>query len=660
MIAVVPSIEEFNQALQNPRTTLLVPELKACKVKQSNLTGLPIAMCGGFALTYTLTDPNGQKWALRCFHKGSTDLQKRYDAISQTLSAINSPYFVPFQYHAQGINVGGAICPVVVMKWAQGETLGQFLENYHDDPQRLENFLRSLRNMTEDLKARHIAHGDLQPGNITVSESGSEIQLIDYDGMYVPALASAGSRERGHANFQHPQRLDHWSDRIDNFSLILLDLMTQALIKDPSLWEATGSDFDKVLLSANDFLAPEQSKNFQSLQSVSGLDDLVSKFKRVCEGSFDDIPDHLAFINDLTQYTEEQFEEYEEEQAYVGAFPVLSALDFDAASAAVGDVVELIGKVVEIKEGKTRGGKPYFFVNFKAFNYSDAVTLAVWSNSGLNMQKGYWDLYIDKWISVTGLLQPKYTRTSWNGQSYSTVSIYPTDTTNLKIIEEDEALFRLGKVKRTVKRRRSKPKPAPSVRVSRVQKSLSLNADKIVKPAANKSGRNSAELAAIFAGKSGVKSTGISSAGTNISSSVSKGASSSFSKNAGSRRPAAKPSSGLNDHLKAKFASFDTRSADKNKSTSSVSSSLLNKATVNTAAATSANTPSVTKLSQINTSANKASPSKASASANTVYQRTTYTPGTSGSKKRSSNGDGALAGTVFIFIAVAIVFLLLV
>ena len=194
------------------------------------------------------------------------------------------------------------------------------------------------------------------------------------------------------------------------------------------------------------------------------------------------------------------------------------------------------------------------------------------------------------------------------------------------------------------------------MRVSRVQKSLSLNADKIVKPAANKSGRNSA----IFAGKSGVKSTGISSAGTNISYSVSKGASSSFSKNAGSRRPAAKPSSGLNDHLKAKFASFDTRSADKNKSTSSVSSSLLNKATVNTATATSANTPSVTKLSQINTSANKASPSKASASANTVYQRTTYTPGTSGSKKRSSNGDGALAGTVFIFIAVAIVFLLLV
>ena len=81
---------------------------------------------------------------------------------------------------------------------------------------------------------------------------------------------------------------------------------------------------------------------------------------------------------------------------------------------------------------------------------------------------------------------------------------------------------------------------------------------------------------------------------------------------------------------------------------------------MNTATATSANTPSVTKLSQINTSANKASPSKASASANMVYQRTTYTPGTSGSKKRSSSGDGALAGTVFIFIAVAIVFLLLV
>ena len=53
---------------------------------------------------------------------------------------------------------------------------------------------------------------------------------------------------------------------------------------------------------------------------------------------------------------------------YIGAFPLLDASDFASALASVGRKVELIGKVVSVKEGVgKRGigkGKPYVFVNF--------------------------------------------------------------------------------------------------------------------------------------------------------------------------------------------------------------------------------------------------------------------------------------------------------
>ena len=55
------------------------------------------------------------------------------------------------------------------------------------------------------------AHADLQHGNILLvpgrSENHLAIKLIDYDGMFVPALAGKPSGEVGHPAYQHPQRL---------------------------------------------------------------------------------------------------------------------------------------------------------------------------------------------------------------------------------------------------------------------------------------------------------------------------------------------------------------------------------------------------------------------------------------------------------------------
>src|SRR5437764_106846 len=66
------------------------------------------------------------------------------------------------------------------------------------------------------------------------------VKLIDYDGMFVPALAGQKSGEVGHANFQHPQRLREGSygPEVDRFShlVIYTALRCLAVVGRP-LWE---------------------------------------------------------------------------------------------------------------------------------------------------------------------------------------------------------------------------------------------------------------------------------------------------------------------------------------------------------------------------------------------------------------------------------------
>ena len=58
-----PSLEQYNEALQHPQLALLDPAFKTASVAKSGL-GLPLALCGGFALTYTVT-AGGRKYAVR-------------------------------------------------------------------------------------------------------------------------------------------------------------------------------------------------------------------------------------------------------------------------------------------------------------------------------------------------------------------------------------------------------------------------------------------------------------------------------------------------------------------------------------------------------------------------------------------------------------------
>ena len=437
-----PSLEQYTEAFQHHKTALSDPELKQGSVVTTGL-GLPLALCGGFALTYTIKN-GARKYAVRCFHKQSNALEKRYKCISSRLVSLQSPYFVEFEFQPQGIHVAGSAFPVVKMAWASGTTLGEFVEQNYRNPSNLTNLLSSLSALAKYLELLKIAHGDIQPGNVMVSDAGKKLQLIDYDGMFIEELRSTGSSELGHRNFQHPKRSQtSWNNTLDRFAFISLNLSIRALIINPNLWGKTRSDGDSFLFKANDFANPSQSGIFCELLSQHSLTEDTNNFASICSASFDLTPsleDYVSKLNIPSIKISISNIPSKSAQQYLSAFPVLDGTNYAACLHFVGDKVELIGKIVDVREDTTYHGKPYVFINFGHWQGS-IVKISIWSEGLAALSNKPNSSWIGEWISVVGLMEPPYVSKKYK---YSHLSISITQGNQLHIINENEARYRLA------------------------------------------------------------------------------------------------------------------------------------------------------------------------------------------------------------------------
>ena len=437
-----PTLEQYNEAFQHPQLALTDPELKQGSIATTGL-GLPLALCGGFALTYTIKS-SAKKHAVRCFHKQSNALEKRYISISSRLKSLQSPYFVDFEFQPQGVRVAGKSFPIVKMAWASGTTLGEFLEQNYRNSSNLLNLRASLRTLAKYLESQDMAHGDIQPGNVMVADAGKKIQLIDYDGVFVEELRSLGSSELGHRNFQHPKRASSsWDASLDRFSFISLDLAIRALASDPELWSKTHSDGDSILFKANDFADPSRSSIFSDLVGRQDFADDAKSFAAICRSAFDKTPileDFLANRN-IPQVAITIAKTPETAAAqYLSAFPVLDATNYSLCLGFVGDKFELIGQIIEVKQDKTRHGKPYVFINFGPWQ-GQILKISIWSEGLSALTTNPTASWVGKWVSVIGLMEPPYVSRKYN---YSHLSISITQGSQLRLISEKDARFRLA------------------------------------------------------------------------------------------------------------------------------------------------------------------------------------------------------------------------
>ena len=442
-----PSLEQYNQAFQLHSKLLIDPELKSGSVATTGL-GLPLAISGGFALSYTMKSCV-TKYAVRCVHWVSKALERRYEAISRKISSLRSPYFLDFQFQSQGIKVEGISYPIVKMAWAKGETLGEFLEVNRRSAQAIAKLSASIESLAAYLEKEKIAHGDFQTGNLMVSDGGATVQLIDYDGMFVDEIKTLGSSELGHVNFQHPRRkaTNPFNHTLDRFSLITLWLALKTLQIDPSIWDKSNSELDAIIFRANDFVDPNSSSILRILSSIQQLSPHVKNFAAVCASAMEKTPSLNDFIAGrnipvslVTISMNGDIPSSRLKPDYIGAYTVLSALEYSACLKRVGDKVEVIGKIIDVKLNKTRNGKPYIFVNFGDWR-GNIFKISIWSE-GISALPSKPDAsWIGKWISVIGLMEPPYVSGKYK---YSHISITVTAIGQMTVLSETDARWRLA------------------------------------------------------------------------------------------------------------------------------------------------------------------------------------------------------------------------
>ena len=222
--------------------------------------GTPMMSSGNFAVVFKMHDPQAHKdVAVKCFLKEQEGRAESYQLIAQELAYTSSSFLTPFRYLDKEIFVESQSTndeefPVVLMDWVEGETLDRYIQSHLADPNALRLLAFQFSRLASWLLSQPFAHGDLKPDNILVRSDGT-LTLVDYDGMYVPAMEGTAARELGSHDFRHPLRTaERFNEHIDDFPLAVILLSLKALSLSPTLWNTYGAS-DRLLFSAADYRA---------------------------------------------------------------------------------------------------------------------------------------------------------------------------------------------------------------------------------------------------------------------------------------------------------------------------------------------------------------------------------------------------------------------
>ena len=220
--------------------------------------GLPVMTSGNFAVVFKMKDEqSGKFYAVKCFTKEQEGRAEAYREITKELKDVSSPYILSIRYLDKELFVDTdqtteTEFPVLLMGWVEGKTLDKYLREYLDDKYALEMLAYRFSQLAQWLIPQPFAHGDLKPDNILVREDGTLV-LVDYDGMYVPAMKGQKARELGSPDFRHPQRtVINFDEHIDDFSTVVITLTLKIISIKPLLLNQYYST-EGLLFNKNDY-----------------------------------------------------------------------------------------------------------------------------------------------------------------------------------------------------------------------------------------------------------------------------------------------------------------------------------------------------------------------------------------------------------------------
>ena len=289
-----PSISDYIEALRDAEDSL--SELKNLRLVYDD-HGHPIMSSGNFAVVFKMQAPTGEYHALKCFLRDQEERSERYRLIAEELQYVQSTYLVKFRYLESELfvdvpNTGGEEYPVLLMDWVDGIPLDRYLKTIRYNGYEKDLLAYRFSLLARWLVTQPFAHGDLKPDNICVRGDGSLV-LLDYDGMYVPALSGRKPLEQGSPHYRHPLRSTlPFDEHIDDYSLSLILLSLRAIAFDETLYVRYSSS-EYLLLSEQDQLNPYTSPVFKELNHLVLSLDFIDSYHT-----------YLKSLHDTTYYLE--------------------------------------------------------------------------------------------------------------------------------------------------------------------------------------------------------------------------------------------------------------------------------------------------------------------------------------------------------------------
>ena len=334
-----PLISEYVRAIQDASNNLdklahLVPVLDD--------HGEPYRSSGAFAVVFKMKDEQtGKCYALKCFTEEQEGRAEAYRQIADELEFVDSSYITSVKYLEKEIFVDSSCeedeFPVLLMDWIDGETMESYIAENYQDNYAMAMLCYRFCKMAAWLRSQPFAHGDIKPDNIMVRPDGN-LTLVDYDGMFVPAMKGQKSPTIGTKDFSHPLRtVDDFDETIDDFALASIALSLKAISLKPSLLDEYGAA-DRLLFSADDYCDLSKSKVMAALQEQINnkeLTTLLSMFllakakKNLALCSFRTFSISKPFydVEELIKLADLLFEKSKDEANHKKAFRLYSIAD---------------------------------------------------------------------------------------------------------------------------------------------------------------------------------------------------------------------------------------------------------------------------------------------------------------------------------------------
>ena len=294
--------------------------------------GLPVMTSGNFAVVFKMKDERNWKfYAVKCFTKEQEGRAEAYREIAKELKDVSSPYLVSIRYLDKELFVdtdqsAETEFPVLLMDWVDGITLDKYILQNLSNTKLLQDMTYRFSRMAKWLLSQSFAHGDLKPDNILVKRN-CQIVLVDYDGMYVPAMKGQKALEIGSPNFRHPRRAEEEFDgNIDNFSIVVILLSLKSISLNPKLFSNfVGSD--RLLFCERDYHAINENKILPLLNSVLYDRDVATLLGTFLLLLYNNMPSSLSSIIDIQQNNYENTKKYSESQLKEKLLHFLSSID---------------------------------------------------------------------------------------------------------------------------------------------------------------------------------------------------------------------------------------------------------------------------------------------------------------------------------------------